>query len=68
MNVTGSGDYKGFDLVANDVDVSVNGSGDAKVVCNGHFKARVSGSGSISYSGHPKTEDSKVAGSGSIRN
>lgn len=68
VNVTGSGDYKGFSLVANDVDVSVNGSGDAKVVCNGHLKARVSGSGDIRYSGTPKTEDSKVAGSGSIRN
>lgn len=68
VNVTGSGDYKGFNLSANDVDVSVNGSGDAKVVCHGHLKARVSGSGDIRYSGTPKTEDSKIAGSGSIRN
>lgn len=65
--VTGSGDYKGFDLLANDVEVSVNGSGAAKVVCNGHLKARVSGSGDIKFSGNPKTEDSNVAGSGSIR-
>ena len=67
-NVTGSGDFKGFDLIANDVNVSVNGSGDAKVVCNGHLTARVSGSGNIKYSGNPKTEDTKVAGSGSISN
>ena len=67
VSVTGSGDYKGFDLMANDVDVSVNGSGDAKVVCNGNLKARVSGSGDIKYAGNPKTEDIKVAGSGSIR-
>lgn len=65
-SVTGSGDYKGSNLSANDVDVSVTGSGDAKVVCHGHLKARVSGSGDIKYTGSPKTEDSKVAGSGSI--
>lgn len=68
VSVTGSGDYKGFNLIANDVDVSVNGSGDAKVVCNGNLTARVSGSGDIKYSGNPKTEDTKVAGSGSISN
>ena len=67
-SVTGSGDYKGFNLYANDVDVSVTGSGDAKVVCHGHLKARVTGSGDIKYEGNPKTEDSKVAGSGSISN
>ncbi|MBO3097693.1 head GIN domain-containing protein [Gelidibacter pelagius] len=65
-SVTGSGDYKGSNLSANDVVVSVTGSGDAKVVCHGHLKARVSGSGDIKYTGSPKTEDSKVAGSGSI--
>lgn len=67
-SVTGSGDYNGFNLIANDVEVSVNGSGDAEVVCNGSLIARVSGSGDIKYRGNPKTEDSKVAGSGSISN
>lgn len=66
VKVNGSGDFKGFDLEADDVDVSVNGSGDAKITCNGHLKARVSGSGDIKYKGNPKTEDTKVAGSGSI--
>ncbi|MEO5788418.1 MAG: head GIN domain-containing protein [Gelidibacter sp.] len=68
VSVSGSGEYKGFNLDATDVDVSVTGSGDAKVVCNGHLKARVTGSGDIKYRGNPKTEDSKVAGSGSISN
>ncbi|HUH28457.1 head GIN domain-containing protein [Gelidibacter sp.] len=67
-SVTGSGDFKGLNLIANDVNVSVNGSGDAKVVCNGQLTARVSGSGDIKYSGNPKSEDTKVAGSGSISN
>lgn len=68
VNVAGSGDFKGYDLDANDVDVSVTGSGDAKINCNGHLKARVAGSGDIKYKGNPKTEDSKVAGSGRISN
>lgn len=68
VSVTGSGEYKGYDLDANDVDVSVSGSGDAKIVCHGHLKARVAGSGDIKYKGNAKTEDSKVAGSGSISN
>ncbi|MGC1630888.1 MAG: head GIN domain-containing protein, partial [Gelidibacter sp.] len=68
VSVSGSGDFKGYNLDATDVDVSVTGSGDAKVVCNGHLKARVTGSGDINFKGSPKTEDSKVAGSGSISN
>ena len=64
--VSGSGEYEGYELAATDVDVSVTGSGDAKITCNGHLKARVTGSGEIKYKGKPKTEDSKVLGSGRI--
>lgn len=67
-NISGSGDFHGFDLQANNTEVSIAGSGDAKVVSNESLKARVSGSGDIVYKGNPKTEDSKVAGSGSISN
>jgi len=66
--VAGSGDFHGFNLQSNHTTVSVAGSGDAKVVSNESLKARVSGSGDIEYRGNPKTEDSKVAGSGSISN
>lgn len=65
--VSGSGDYHGFDLEANNVEVYVAGSGDAKVISNKALKARVSGSGDIAYRGNPDLEDTKVAGSGSIR-
>ncbi|WP_431137598.1 head GIN domain-containing protein [Psychroserpens mesophilus] len=66
--VAGSGDFHGFNLQSNHTDVAVSGSGDAKVVCNESLKARVAGSGDIEYRGNPKTEDTKVAGSGSISN
>nr|WP_321222699.1 head GIN domain-containing protein [uncultured Psychroserpens sp.] len=67
-SVTGSGDFHGFELKSTNTDVAVTGSGDAKVVCNGNFKARVTGSGDIEYRGNPTNEDSKVTGSGSIEN
>ncbi len=65
-SVAGSGDFHGFDLQTNHTIVSVAGSGDATVVSNESLKARVSGSGDIKYKGNPKTEDTKVAGSGKI--
>jgi len=66
--VAGSGDFHGFNLEANNTDVSVAGSGDAEVVSNRTLKARVAGSGDIEYKGNPDKEDTKVSGSGSISN
>jgi len=65
-SVTGSGDFNGNHLQAENTEVTVTGSGDAEVVSTETLKARVSGSGDIEYSGNPKKEDTKVAGSGSI--
>jgi len=64
--VTGSGDFHGYNLEAENVEAKVTGSGDVEIVCNGDLKARVTGSGDIEYRGTPKTEDTKVTGSGSI--
>ncbi|WGK64322.1 head GIN domain-containing protein [Croceiramulus getboli] len=66
--VAGSGDVHASDLKAENVTASVAGSGDISVYCSGMFKARVSGSGDIEYSGNPQKEDIKVAGSGSVSN
>lgn len=65
-SVAGSGNFHGFDLQAINADVAVSGSGDADVVCTENLKARVAGSGDITYKGNPKKEDTKVAGSGRI--
>ena len=66
VKVAGSGDFHGFDLQAENTDVAVAGSGDAKVVSNRALKARVAGSGDIVYKGSPE-KDAKVAGSGSVK-
>lgn len=67
-SVAGSGDIHAFTLQSNHTTVSVAGSGDAEVVSNKSIKARVSGSGDIEYRGKPEKEDTKVAGSGTIKN
>jgi hypothetical protein len=68
VSVAGSGDFNASDLKSNNTDVSISGSGDVKVVSLESLKARVAGSGSIVFLGNPSRQDTKVVGSGSIRN
>jgi len=63
--VAGSGDINGYELVSNDAEVSVAGSGDIKVNVTDNLKARVAGSGDIYYKGNPR-QDVKISGSGSV--
>ena len=64
--ITGSGDFKGLDLSANDTEVTISGSGDAKVRAKTILKATIIGSGDIAYKGNPKEINKKVMGSGNI--
>ncbi|MEH6705821.1 head GIN domain-containing protein [Galbibacter orientalis] len=64
--LSGSGDISAKQLKAKNVDVSISGSGDVDVHCNGELKVRVSGSGDVEYYGNPTKEDSKVSGSGDV--
>lgn len=66
VSVAGSGDIKAYDLEADYVDATVSGSADIKVTAKEELRARVSGSGDISYKGNPKKIDSKTSGSGDI--
>lgn len=66
VSVSGSGDIKAYDLEADFVDAQVSGSADIKVTANQALKARVSGSGDISYKGNPKKIETKSSGSGDI--
>ncbi len=65
-SVSGSGDIRAYDLEAEVVDATVSGSADIKVTATEMLKARVSGSGDISYRGNPKKLDTKTSGSGDI--
>ncbi|WP_430409460.1 head GIN domain-containing protein [Kordia sp.] len=66
VKLAGSGDIHAYKLKANNVVVSLAGSGDIRVYAENSLKARVAGSGDITYKGRPSKEDTKVAGSGSI--
>ncbi len=64
--ISGSGDIKAYDLDADNVDATVSGSADIKVTAKKMLRARVSGSGDISYRGNPEKVDTKTSGSGDI--
>lgn len=64
--ISGSGDIKAYDLEADNVEATVSGSANIKVTAREMLKARVSGSGDISYRGNPKKIDTKTSGSGDI--
>jgi hypothetical protein len=66
VTVSGSGDIKAFDLEADNVEATVSGSADIKVTAKEYLKARVSGSGDITYRGNPAKVDTKTSGSGDI--
>ncbi|MFS4456873.1 head GIN domain-containing protein [Maribacter sp. 2304DJ31-5] len=65
-SISGSGDIKAFGLQADNVEAIVSGSADIKVTANKTLKARVSGSGDITYKGNPEKVDTKTSGSGDI--
>lgn len=64
--ISGSGDIKAFEMEADNVDATVSGSADIKVNAKKILKARVSGSGDITYRGNPEKLDTKTSGSGDI--
>lgn len=64
--ISGSGNLEAFELKSAVTEVNVSGSGNSKVYSSESITARVSGSGAIDYKGNPKTEDTKVSGSGTV--
>ena len=66
VSVAGSGDIDAFDMNADYVEATVAGSADLNVTAKKEIKARVAGSGDITYKGNPAKIDSKASGSGDI--
>lgn len=63
---SGSTGIKSMDLMAENVDVDISGSGDAAVFASVKLDVHVSGSGSVQYKGTPQVNQS-ISGSGSVR-
>lgn len=64
-SVSGSGDLHARDLVANEAEVKISGSGNAELTAISKLAAKVSGSGTVRYAGKPEVS-SKISGSGSV--
>ncbi len=65
--ITGSGYIKAEKLETTAVDVTVTGSGDARVFTNSSITGRITGSGNVAYAGNPKDRDLKRTGLGEFK-
>lgn len=65
IRISGSGDISGYNLVVDNCNVSISGSGDVEVHANEELYVRASGSGDVFYKGRPRV-NSKVSGSGNV--
>ncbi len=64
--VSGSGNIHAKDLHAEDVRISISGSGDADVYATSKLDGAIEGSGDIAYYGNPGEVSKKIDGSGDI--
>jgi len=63
---SGSSDFKCFDLMAENVQVDISGSGDAQVSASVKLDVSVSGAGTVRYKGNPSVSKS-ISGAGSVK-
>ena len=64
--ISGSGDINLSDLIANDADCTITGSGNIDVKVTNELKAKITGSGNINYYGNPATVSSNIMGNGDV--
>ncbi|MDI9337743.1 MAG: head GIN domain-containing protein [Alphaproteobacteria bacterium] len=64
-SIAGSGDIKAQELKADNVQVSIAGSGNVYTFCNNYLNVSIVGSGDVFYYGQPQIKVSKV-GSGDV--
>lgn len=67
IDINGSGQFNGFDIVGGEVSVEINGSGDANVHASTSLNAEVNGSGNITYIGNPQPLEISINGSGQVK-
>ncbi len=66
IDQSASGDINLYGLESGDVEVSASGSGDVVVSLSGKLKARLHGSGDLTYKGSPTSVDVSATGSGEV--
>ncbi|WP_017733415.1 head GIN domain-containing protein [Nafulsella turpanensis] len=66
IKITGSGEINGEDLAIQNCNVKISGSGDCRIRAEQSIEARISGSGTVYYSGSPEVVDVQSHGSGKV--
>lgn len=66
VHISGSGKYLAEDLVTQDTEIVISGSGKAEVNTSETLSVVVSGSGSVTYVGDPEKIESTISGSGNV--
>lgn len=67
IRISGSGDYAGYPIRANECNVSISGSGSAKVYAEDILNVTIDGSGDVLYKGNPALTQ-YISGSGDVIN
>ena len=67
LDISGSGEVDLDALELADADVTVSGSGEARLGPTGQVSVAISGSGDVTLTERPQSLDSRVSGSGKIR-
>lgn len=67
ININGSGDFEAPKLEIINANIDINGSGDADVKVKNTLKAKIVGSGDVTFYGKPNTIVPNIIGSGSVQ-
>jgi hypothetical protein len=66
LSIGGSGDFEGENLMSENADISIAGSGSARVFASVDLKVSIAGSGDVYYKGQPNVKKS-IAGVGNVK-
>ncbi len=64
---TGSGKFNGEELIADQAEIDISGSGNSSIFVKNSLTGQIKGSGGILYGGNPSTNAVKVFGSGKVK-
>ncbi|MCU0405018.1 MAG: DUF2807 domain-containing protein [Chitinophagaceae bacterium] len=67
IDIAGSGDFLGETLLSENVEISIAGSGNARVFASMDLQINIAGSGDVFYTGKPANVKKNIAGSGRIK-
>lgn len=65
IGISGSGDIAAADLMTDDCEIHISGSGNANVQANKNLETHISGSGDVVYSGNANVT-TRISGSGDV--